>query len=224
VRGAPVLFVPRQGCLEEDAHELGPAPGSGGGRASGLGAERRWPEPRRIEPRRPPRVFFPSFVLMVNNTIQVPRFRLESRCSHRRRVVVKVVVIVIRGDGTSAARPLLGKKENLTLSRFALSSAHRQNDLYGQHDARAPDFFMLGRLPATRSAFHPMGFAPKRRQALDCRPRKTPAAYRHPRSRLWLVAGCPTHNKSARPMSWGHPEQVPTSGHPRATPTRGALA
>jgi hypothetical protein len=66
---------------------------------------------------------FLILVLMVNITIQVPRFRLEKMCSHRRRVVVKVVVVVIRGDGTSAARPLLGKKENLTLSRFAISSA-----------------------------------------------------------------------------------------------------
>jgi hypothetical protein len=168
--------------------------------------------------------YFLLLLRMVNITIQVPRFRLESRCSHRRRVVVKAVVIVVRGGSTSAARPLLGKKENLTLSKFALSSAHHQNDLYGQHDARAPEFFMLGRLPATRSAFHPMGFAPNRRQALDCRPQKTPAVYRHPRSRLWLVAERPTHKKSARPMSWGHPEQFPTSGHPRATPTRGALA
>jgi len=160
----------------------------------------------------------------MSSIIQVPRFRLESRCSQRRRVVVKAVVIVVRGDGTSAARPFLGKKENLTLSRFALSSAHHQNDLYGQHDARAPEFFMLGRLPATRRAFRPMGFAPNRRVASKRRPRKTPAVYRHPRSRPWLVAGRPTHKKSARPMSWGHPEQVPTSGHPRATPTQRALA
>ena len=52
--------VPRQGCLEEDVHELGPAPGDVGGRAAGLGAERCRPEPRRIEPRRPSRLLFPA--------------------------------------------------------------------------------------------------------------------------------------------------------------------
>ena len=72
---------------------------------------------------------------------------------------------------TSAARPLLGKKENLTLSRFALSSAHHQNDLYGQQDARAPNFFVIDRLSATRRAFHPMGFAPNRRGAAPKRSR-----------------------------------------------------
>lgn len=56
----PILAVPRQGCLEEDAHELGPAPGDVGGRAAGLGAERCWPEQHRIEPRRPPRSLLSS--------------------------------------------------------------------------------------------------------------------------------------------------------------------
>jgi hypothetical protein len=76
VRGGPVLAV-QQCFLEEDAHGFGPVPGDGGGRAAGLGAERRLPEPRRIEPRRPPRVFFSSShdndVMMFSPPLQVRR-------------------------------------------------------------------------------------------------------------------------------------------------------
>jgi hypothetical protein len=102
--------VPRQGCLEEDAHGLSPAPGGGGGRAAGLEAERRWPEPRRIEPRRPPLLFFLLLLRMVTVAVPVPRFRLESRCSHRRRVVVAAVAIVVRGDVDLGGAASLGKE------------------------------------------------------------------------------------------------------------------
>jgi hypothetical protein len=57
----------------------------------------------------------------------------------------------------------MGKKQNMSLSRFALSSAPPQIDQYGRKMARAPDFFLLDRLSTTRRAFDPMDFAPYRR-------------------------------------------------------------
>jgi hypothetical protein len=48
---------------------------------------------------------------MVTVTVPVPRFRLESRCSHRRRVVFKVVVVVVRGDGDLGGTASLGKEK-----------------------------------------------------------------------------------------------------------------
>jgi hypothetical protein len=71
--------------------------------------------------------YFLLLLRMVTVTIQVPRFRLESRCSHRRRVVFKVVVVVVRGDGDLGGTASLGKEKKLTLSRFALSSAPPPN-------------------------------------------------------------------------------------------------
>jgi hypothetical protein len=109
--------------IEEEAHGLGLAPGGGYGRAAGLEAA----QSRARAAIASSLGFLSCFLLQISNIVPVPRFRLERRCSHRRRVVVKVVVVVVRGDGTSAARPLLGKKKNLTLSRFALSSAPPPN-------------------------------------------------------------------------------------------------
>jgi hypothetical protein len=103
--------------------------------------------------------------------IPVPRFRLESRCPGRRRVVVRVAA---RGGGDLGG-----------------------GDLGGGATARP---LFVEKKTTLRSTLE------------------------HPKSRLWLVAGCPTHDKSARPRSWDHPEQIPRSEHPRATAVRGALA
>jgi hypothetical protein len=46
----------------------------------------------------------------MSSSIQVPRFRLESRCSHRRRVVVAVVAIVVRGGGDLGGTASLGEE------------------------------------------------------------------------------------------------------------------
>jgi hypothetical protein len=45
----------------------------------------------------------------MSSIIPVPRFGLESRCSHRRRVVVAVVAIVVRGGGDLGGAASLGK-------------------------------------------------------------------------------------------------------------------
>jgi hypothetical protein len=65
--------------------------------------------------------YFLLLLRMVTVTVPVPRFRIESRCSHRRRVVVKVVAIVVRGDVDLGGAASLGEEKNMTLSRFALS-------------------------------------------------------------------------------------------------------
>jgi hypothetical protein len=105
---------------------------------------------------------------------QSPRFRLESRCSRRRRVVVAVV---FRGGGDLGGAASLGKIPKSTLSRFVLSSAPPTNRTIEMK--KCPTHLILH----TRSPLHhpksisPFGFRakPPRRRAKkkSLRTRKT---------------------------------------------------
>jgi hypothetical protein len=162
---------------------------------------------------------------MVTVTVPVPRFRVESRCSHRRRVVFKVVVIVVRGDGDLGGTASLGKEKKYDPLMVRPLVGPTPKSIYAFEIMPAPPNISC----SVASPPPEEHFAQWVSRQTAAKPRNADLG-KHPqltgtrRSRLWLVAERPTHNKSARPMSWGHPEQVPTSGHPRATPTRGALA
>ena len=83
---------------------------------------------------------------------------------------------------------------------------------------------MLDPVSTTRRTFHPLGFAPNRREGSIRKTRKTPATLRPPRGRPQLAPERPTNKKIVRPMPRGHPEQILTGGPTRETLQRRAIA
>jgi hypothetical protein len=208
--------VPRQGCLEEDAHELGPAPlasepsvvgqsRAGSSRGVLLGC------------------YFLLLLLMVIITVPVRRFSFESRCSLLRRVCPHRRPGCFPRRRWPRRRPLLGRGENKTLSRFALSSAPPSNRPIRPKKCPNPLMFHTRsplHLPGTLLSNGPCTKPPQkpRLAGLGKHPQLTgkrevgPGSSQSARPKI----------KSARPKSWDHPEQIPTSKDTRTIAVRGA--